>query len=93
MRASATSRGELGVGAVVQKNFVPVQLKVAAQVETLQTLINASPVNETAVLAEVDRVLALEREIKREQVTLMVRLKNLLTQPQQDLLAKLRPRD
>jgi Spy/CpxP family protein refolding chaperone len=76
-----------------QKNFVPVQFRVAAEVETLQGLINASPVDEDAVLAEVDRVLALERDIKREQVSLMVRLKNLLTEPQQALLTKLRGRD
>jgi hypothetical protein len=76
-----------------QQSFVPVQFKVAAEVERLQTLINASPVDEAAALAEVDRVLTLEREIKREQLVLMIRLKNLLTQPQQEALAKLRGRD
>ena len=76
-----------------QKSFVPVQLKVAAEVEKLQKLIKVSPVDEKAVLDEVDRVLTLEREIKHAQLTLMVRLKNLLTPQQQDALAKLRSRD
>ena len=75
-----------------QKHFVPVQFQVAAEVEKLQELLDASPVNEAATLDAMDRVLVLEREIKREQVTLMVRLKNLLTQQQQDMLARLRPR-
>ncbi|MGH9884140.1 MAG: Spy/CpxP family protein refolding chaperone [bacterium] len=73
-----------------QKSFVPVQFKVAGEVETLQGLINASPVDEKSVLDEVDRILALEREVKREQLILMIRLKNLLTQQQQEALAKFR---
>jgi len=31
--------------------------------------------------------------VKREQVTLMIRVKNLLSQQQQDALARLRPHD
>jgi Spy/CpxP family protein refolding chaperone len=73
-----------------QKSFVPVQFRVAAEVETLQRLVNTSQVDETAVLQQVDRVLNLEREIKRQQVSLMVRLKNLLSEQQQDALTKLR---
>jgi Spy/CpxP family protein refolding chaperone len=57
----------------------------------MQSLIDASQVDEAAVLETVDRVLASEREIKREQLSLMIRLKNLLTEQQQDVLAKLRP--
>jgi Spy/CpxP family protein refolding chaperone len=73
-----------------QGAFVPAQLAVAAEVEKLQKLSDAAVVDESAVLAEVDRLLALERDIKREQLTLMIRLKNLLTQPQRDALSKLR---
>ena len=76
-----------------QGAFVPAQVKLAAEVEKLQKLSETAPVDENAVLAEVDQVLALERAIKREQLTLMVRLKNLLTQPQRDVLAKLRTGD
>ena len=83
-----TSLSALTVDA--QKSFVPAQFKIAAEMDRLQSLIGASPVDEGKVLDEVDRVLALEREIKRAQLTLMVRAKNLLTQQQQDALAKLR---
>jgi Spy/CpxP family protein refolding chaperone len=73
-----------------QKTFVSAQFKMSAEVEKLQGLIADSPVDEARVLEEVDRVLGVEREIKREQLSLMIRLKNLLTQQQQDALAKLR---
>jgi Spy/CpxP family protein refolding chaperone len=49
-------------------------------------------VDETAVLDEVDRILNLEREIKRAQVGLMVRIKNTLTPQQQAKLAEFRSR-
>ena len=73
-----------------QKTFVSAQFKMSAEVEKLQGLIADSPVDEARVLEEVDRVLGVEREIKREQLSLMIRLKNLLTPQQQDALAKLR---
>jgi len=76
-----------------QKRFVPIQFKIAAEVETLQNLINAPSVDENATLDAMDRVLVLERDVKREQVTLMIRVKNLLSQQQQDALARLRPHD
>ena len=43
-------------------------------------------------LDEVDRILNLEREIKRAQVGLMVRIKNTLTPEQQKKLADIRGR-
>jgi hypothetical protein len=83
-----TSIGTLIVDA--QKNFVPAQFKIAAEMERLQSLIDGPAVDEGKVLDEVDRVLALERDIKRAQLTLMIRVKNLLTPQQQDALSKLR---
>jgi Spy/CpxP family protein refolding chaperone len=47
-------------------------------------------VDEQQVLAQLERVLAAEREIKKEQVTLLVRIKNKLTPEQQGKLAELR---
>jgi len=47
------------------------------------------PVDETKVLAEVDRILALEKDIKKMQVTLLVRVKNILTPAQQAKLTEL----
>lgn len=45
------------------------------------------PIDETAILAQLDRVLDLENAIKREQLLMLVRVKNLLTPEQQALLA------
>ena len=76
--------------AAASKSLVT-QMKISADVERMQSLIDASQVDEAAVLETVDRVLASEREIKREQLSLMIRIKNLLTEQQQDALAKFRP--
>src|SRR5215468_7831765 len=43
------------------------------------------------LIALLDKVLAAEREVKKEQVTLLVRIKNKLTPEQQSKLAELRP--
>ena len=74
-----------------QTKTIMAQMRISAEVERMQSLIDASRVDEGAVLEQIDRVLAFEREIKREQISLMIRLKNLLTEQQQDVLAKLRP--
>jgi hypothetical protein len=53
-------------------------------------LLQGTHVDETQVLEEVDRILALEREIKKGQISLMVRIKNTLTAAQQAKLAEIR---
>jgi Spy/CpxP family protein refolding chaperone len=78
----------------VQRRVIADQFTTSAEVEKLQGLMDANPANETQVLEQLDRVLASEREIKREQLALMVRVKNNLTPQQQAQLDKLRaPRD
>ena len=66
------------------------QFKTAAEVEKLQSLLHASTVDEAKVLEQVDRVLALERDVKRAQIGLMIRIKNALTAQQQETLVRLR---
>jgi Spy/CpxP family protein refolding chaperone len=75
-----------------QSKFLDAQWSLQEESQKLVRLLQAQPVNETAVLAQVDKVLALEREIKRTQITLLVRIKNLLTEPQQAKLQELRKR-
>jgi Spy/CpxP family protein refolding chaperone len=58
--------------------------------EKLVQLLKAPPVDENAVLAQVDQVLNREREIKKAQISLLVRIKNLLTEGQQNKLMELR---
>jgi Spy/CpxP family protein refolding chaperone len=76
----------------VQSKFLDAQWNLQEESQKLIRLLQAQPVSEAAVLAEVDKVLALEREIKRAQISLLVKIKNLLTEPQQAKLQELRKR-
>jgi Spy/CpxP family protein refolding chaperone len=76
----------------VQSKFLDLQWDLQEESQKMVRLLQAQPVNEAAVLAEVDKVLALEREIKRAQISLLVKIKNLLTEPQQAKLQELRKR-
>jgi Spy/CpxP family protein refolding chaperone len=73
-----------------QSKFVDVQWELQTESQKLARLLQAKQVDEAAVLAEVDKVLALEREVKRTQIALVVRIKNLLTEAQQAKLMELR---
>jgi len=73
-----------------QGTFVELQFQLSGEVETLQRLLQRTSLDEAEVLAQVDRVLAVERQVKRAQLRLMVRIKNQLTEQQQAVLATLR---
>ena len=73
-----------------QGKFVDLQFQMSAEVEKLQRLLQGSTVQETSVLQQVDRVLGLERELKHAQLTLLIRIKNALTEEQQASLTRLR---
>jgi Spy/CpxP family protein refolding chaperone len=86
-RASLTSAIQ-----AAQTKFMDTQWKLSAEGEKMGRLLQGSQVDEAAVLDEVDRILNLEREIKKAQVSLMVRIKNMLTPEQQKKLADIRSR-
>lgn len=73
-----------------QQTMAETDGKLRGEMETLNNLLGAKSVDETKVLETVDRVLALERQIKRAQVDLMVSVKNKLTEQQQAQLNALR---
>ena len=73
-----------------QSKFVEVQWKLSAEGEKLARLLQNATVDETQVLEQVDRILALEREVKRAQMGLMIRIKNTLSPAQQAKLRELR---
>jgi Spy/CpxP family protein refolding chaperone len=75
-----------------QAKFMDTQWKLSAEAEKMGRLLQGTQVDEAQVLDEVDRILALEREIKRGQISLMVRIKNTLTPAQQAKLAEIRNR-
>ncbi len=73
-----------------QTKFLDMQWDMQSESGKLVQLLKARPVDENAVLAQVDQVLNREREIKRAQISLLVRIKNLLTDAQQNQLMELR---
>ena len=73
-----------------QLKFTELQWKLQDEMEKLVALIKQPRLDEQQVLAQLEKLLTGEREIKREQVTLLVRIKNKLTPEQQGKLAELR---
>jgi len=73
-----------------QQKATDLQWKLQREMEALGTVLKADPVNEQSVLAQLDRVLASEREIKRAQLTLVTRIKNKLTPEQRAKLREIR---
>lgn len=73
-----------------QLKFTDWQWNLQSEMEKLVALVKQPRVEEQQVLAQLEKVLAMEREIKRAQVTLMVRIKNKLTPEQQAKLVEIR---
>jgi Spy/CpxP family protein refolding chaperone len=76
----------------MQTRFLELQWDMQAESEKLARLLQANSVDETAVLAQADRVMALERDVKKTHLSLLVRVKNLLSEPQREKLKELRRR-
>lgn len=87
-----------------QKNFLKTEIRKAQTLltetqwkmedalEKLGALLKSdqAKIDEQAVIAQLDKTLALEQEIKRAQMTLLIRLKNKLTPEQQTRLRELK---
>lgn len=84
-----------------QKNFLKAELRklqtrltelqwdLHEEVETLAALMKQDQVDETHALTQLDKVLSLEREIKRAHIGLLIRVKNKLTPEQQGRLREI----
>lgn len=70
--------------------FQDLQWKLQDQMELFHETMKSPSVNEQQALAQLDKVLEIEREIKRLHIGLAVRLKNRLTPEQQEQLHKWR---
>jgi len=73
----------------LQSGVVDHQWQLLDEQEKLHQLLGEPTVAEAAVLAQVDRVLDLERNVKRLHLTTLVRIKNALTPEQQKQLMDL----
>ena len=75
----------------LQLKVIDLQWKMQDEAQKLTALVEGPRVDEAQTLAQVDRVLEVEREIKRAHMTMLVRIKNVLAPQQQDTLTVLRP--
>lgn len=73
-----------------QVRMVDVQWDLQRALESMVDLLKQDKADEQKVLTQLDKVLAVEREIKRAHIGLAVRLKNILSPEQQRTLRELR---
>ena len=76
----------------LQGQVLDVQWRMQDAARQLAALLGKPSVDQTAALTQVDEVLNLEREVKRAQLTLLIRIKNTLTPEQQGKLEQYRTR-
>ena len=74
----------------VQTRFMELQWKLESEMEKMFLIANHQKVDEPRILEQMEKVLGLEREIKRAQMTLIIRIKNKLTAEQQARLREIR---
>jgi Spy/CpxP family protein refolding chaperone len=79
-------RGELQKA---QARFLDFQFEMQPETEKMVRLLQEKPADEAKVLAQADRVMSLEREVKKTQLTLLIRIRNLLTPAQQAKMSEL----
>jgi Spy/CpxP family protein refolding chaperone len=72
-----------------QTRFTDLQWDLQDAMETLQSLLEQDQVSEQQVLGQLEKVLETERQIKRTQMSLMIRIKNKLTAEQRTRLRQL----
>lgn len=73
-----------------QTQLTEVQWQMQGAAEQLVKLLDVPRIDEAKALAQADRVMDLERQVKRAHLGLLVRIRNLLTDAQRARLAELR---
>jgi Spy/CpxP family protein refolding chaperone len=77
----------------VQATAAQVQWRVSDESEKLNQLLERENVQESEVLAQADRMMTWEIAVKRAQLTMLIRIRNLLTPEQKSMLRDLRRRE
>ena len=73
----------------MQAKVIDLQWQMQAEAQKLTELMQAETIKEVEALAQVDRVLGIEREVKRTHLGMLIRIKNALTRDQQATLETL----
>ena len=74
----------------LQSDVVPLQFELSEATEKLAQLLGGSRIDEARALAQVDQIQSVEAQVKKRHLTLLIRIKNLLTDEQQGKLEELR---
>ena len=70
--------------------FNELQWQMQDEMEAMANLMKGAVVDESQALAQLDKILNIEREVKRTQLGLSIRIKNKLTSEQQMKLHEMR---
>jgi Spy/CpxP family protein refolding chaperone len=73
-----------------QEKFTSLNWSLQKEMEILVRLTNQNMVDEKKVLGQLDSVLQIEEQVKKAQITLMIRIKNKLTAGQQARLKQMK---
>jgi hypothetical protein len=76
----------------LQATAVQVQWRVGDESEKLTELLQREPVVEAEALAQAERMIMYETAVKRAQLAMLIRIRNVLTAEQRSLLRELRGR-
>lgn len=76
----------------LQATAVQVQWRVGDESEKLAELLQRETVAEADVLAQADRMIMYETAVKRAQLSMLIRIRNILTPEQRGMLQELRKR-
>ncbi len=75
-----------------QSKFIEMQWDMREETEKMVRLLQQSPADEARVLEQADKVMALERDIKKTQLSMLIRIHNVLTAEQIAKLEAIRRR-
>jgi Spy/CpxP family protein refolding chaperone len=73
-----------------QETFTKLNWSLQKEMETLIKLTSQNTADEKKVVEQLDKVLQIEEQVKKTQITLMVRIKNKLTTEQQAKLKQIK---
>ena len=73
-----------------QSKFFDLQWETKEAGEAMAQLLQQTPIDEARVLEQADKVMALEREIKKIHLSMLIRIKNALTREQIAMLTQMR---
>jgi Spy/CpxP family protein refolding chaperone len=75
-----------------QKDFLDVRWRLEKEMEAMTTLLKEDKLDEKRVLAQLNKVLDMERQIKRAHLVLLIRIRGVLTPEQRAKLAEIKQR-